>query len=73
MNETRTEAAPHGLPQLLTVADVARALHVGRSTVYEWHRDGRLPGFRLGSGHGGLRFDLAEVRSFLESRREGQP
>ncbi len=72
MNGIRSEAAHHSLPQLLTVADVARALHVGRSTVYEWHRDGRLPGFRLGSGHGGLRFDLTEVLRFLESRREGQ-
>lgn len=58
------------LPELVTVQDLARRLRVGRSTVYAWHAEGRLPAYRLGEGHGGLRFSLADVQAFLEARRE---
>ena len=58
------------LPVLLTVQDIARRFHVGQSTIYEWHRLGRLPAYRLGDGTGALRFSLEDVLAFLEAQRE---
>ena len=62
--------APEALPALVTVQDIARQLRVGKSTVYGWHSEGRLPAFRLGDGRGALRFLLSDVIAFVESRRE---
>ena len=58
------------LPVLVTVEDIARRFCCGRSTVYEWHRTGRLAAYRMGDGQGGLRFALDDVLAFLQKRRE---
>lgn len=60
--------AENRLQRLLRVSDVCAAWKVGKSTVYELHAAGRLPGYRIG---GALRFDADEVRRFLDSCREG--
>jgi len=35
-------------PPLMTVEDVAEYLRVKTSTVYEWAKDGKLPGAKVG-------------------------
>jgi putative molybdopterin biosynthesis protein len=50
---------------LLTVPEVADLLRVRESTVYTWAESGALPCYRVGRL---LRFDRAEVQSWLASR-----
>ena len=57
------------LPRLHRVREICESFAIGKSTLYELHASGRLPGYRIG---GALRFDADEVRRFLESCREGQ-
>lgn len=54
-------------PRLWTVEDLAFYLGVPVHTVYKWRSTGEgPPGYRIGRH---LRFDQAEVRRWLESRR----
>lgn len=39
-------------PKLLTVAEVAEQLNVGRDAVRSWIRQGKLRGYRFGEGKG---------------------
>jgi len=66
----RDERAVETLPSLLRVSDIARAFSLGKSSIYEAHSAGRLPGYRLGDGKGGLRFAVSDVLRFLAERRE---
>ena len=59
--------AADALPELVSVQDIARQLHVGKSTIYSWHAEGCLPAYRLG---GALRFALSDVLAFIDERRE---
>jgi excisionase family DNA binding protein len=55
----------------LTVQEVTRMLKVGRTTVYRWMREGRLPWRELASG-GGRRFRRSDVERLLQEPG-GQP
>ena len=54
--------------KLWTTREVAGYLDVAPATVLRRWRDGSLPGYRISSN--ALRFDPAEVRQWLEARRE---
>jgi len=58
--------ADEGAPGLWKVADVARALNVSRSTVYQLVMSGSLPGIYLTSGC--LRFRPEAIRKFISDR-----
>ncbi|MHB8420605.1 MAG: helix-turn-helix domain-containing protein [Myxococcales bacterium] len=65
---TAPHAAPDAVEQpLLTAEELAAALRVSRSWVYEAARNGILPCLRVGALK---RFDLAEVKAAL---RAGPP
>lgn len=50
------------LPQVLTAVEVAEALRVSKATVYRWHAEKKLPGFRVGQT---LRFRRSDVLAFM--------
>lgn len=56
------------VPELLTVAEVARWLRVNIRTIYRWVRAEQLPYIRLGRG---LRFTRAEVGAWIRRRSAG--
>lgn len=54
--------------KLLTVAEVAQRLNVGRDAVRSYIRQGKLRGYRFGEGKGcAWRVDAASVEAFLEA------
>ena len=56
---------------LLTPAQAAERLQITERTVYEWLREGRLPGHKIGRL---WRIDPKDLRAFLEgSRTHGAP
>lgn len=61
---------PQSLPdRFLTPVDVAELLGVPLETVYQWRRKRTGPrGFRVGRH---VRFDPADVRSWVEAQMEG--
>ena len=52
--------------RLLTAAELAVRLSVGKSTVYRMYAKGYLRAKPVGANLGGLRFDEAEVREALD-------
>lgn len=50
----------NGLPDVLTVDEIARYLRVSRTTVCRWCVQGRLPAFRIGRGWRVQRGDLEQ-------------
>jgi excisionase family DNA binding protein len=54
--------------QLLTVAEVAAALGVKRSTIYGWVDAGLIPHFKLGAL---LRFRQRDLEAWLEQNHRG--
>jgi excisionase family DNA binding protein len=50
----------------MTVEEAAEFLGVGRNTLYLAAREGRIPSFKVGAL---IRFDLDELRAWLESNR----
>ncbi len=54
--------------RLLTAREVADRLGLSVATVLRWHRDGRLPAFRLATGV--LRFDEADLERWIADRAE---
>jgi excisionase family DNA binding protein len=44
----RTDSRPINLGKILTVPQAAARLQVSERTVYEWLRDGKLPGRKIG-------------------------
>lgn len=59
--------------RLLTAADVADLLQVGRSTIYEWSRRGDLPCvvLRRGRGRAVRRWAPSDVEAFIRAGRSG--
>jgi excisionase family DNA binding protein len=53
-------------PQLLTLADVAKYLKIAERTAYQWVKDGRLPGFKLGNA---WRFDRADIEAWVQKHK----
>ncbi|MGF7239344.1 MAG: helix-turn-helix transcriptional regulator [Frankia sp.] len=64
----RSTAVRDAPDQLWTVAELAAYLRVPTNTIYKWRHLGEGPkGFRIGRH---VRFDPADVITWLESRRE---
>ncbi len=53
-------------PVLLTVADAARALAIGRTTMYELIRDGSIPVIHIGRS---TRVPVEAIRAFAYQRQ----
>lgn len=51
--------------ELLTVAELARELHVSADTIYRWSEQGDLPAIKLGRV---LRFRRADISGWLNAR-----
>jgi predicted DNA-binding transcriptional regulator AlpA len=61
---------------VLNYKQVAALTGMGKSQVYSLYKTGVLPGYRFGMGAKrpkGLRFDPADIRAFMDSRRQGPP
>ena len=56
------------IPRLLTVPEAAEFLGRGVNTLYLDCRVGRIPHYKVG---GAIRFDLDELRAWLEANRRG--
>jgi len=56
-------------PQLLSISEVAKLLHVHPNTVRNWTNKGMLRTYRLGS-RGDRRFALDDVLEFLNGHEE---
>lgn len=56
------------VPRLLTVVEAAEFLGISRNGLYIACRNGVVPHFKI---QGVLRFDLDELRSWLETTRRG--
>jgi len=54
------------MEQLLTVAEIAKYLHVSKSTVYDWTHVGFIPHYKLPRG---VRFKLSDVDKWLDRRK----
>ncbi len=57
------------LDGLLKPSEVARALGVSRSWLYQAAKEGRIPSLRLGGEDGPLRFVEADLRDWLHAAR----
>jgi excisionase family DNA binding protein len=62
MSEQAMEAVMSEVTTMMTAEELAKALRVSRSWVYEAARNGGIPCLRVGAL---LRFDLDEVKSSL--------
>ena len=58
----------HGLPQLLTSADVASICQLKPRTVVRLATEGRLPAPRI-DGHRSKRWHQADIKKWLETGR----
>ena len=67
MNADRQTVAE---PLLLTARETARTLAVCEKTLWALTRSGRLPVVRIGRG---VRYDVADVRRFIESAKAARP
>jgi excisionase family DNA binding protein len=57
---------------LLTVPEVAELLKLKEGTIRTWLRDGKLPGFILGSRQAGWRVRRSDIDRFIEETRQGK-
>jgi putative molybdopterin biosynthesis protein len=55
-------------PRLIKVSEAAEFLNLGRNTVYIAAREGRIPHYKIGDS---VRFDLDELRAWLQENRRG--
>jgi len=53
----------------LTVAELSEYLQIHRTTIYRMLREGRLPGFRIGSD---WRFSREAIDEWVRDRMEGK-
>lgn len=58
-----------GIPNALTVADIAFSLRVARSTVYRWLDNGWLKPLSRVSEAGGVMVSRATIKRFLRTPR----
>ena len=64
-----TNPAPHTpLPELLRPDEVAQLLRLSRPMIYKMAAEGILPSITFGRA---LRFDPADVKALIDSRRRG--
>jgi excisionase family DNA binding protein len=54
--------------KLLTVDELSEYLHVHRTTIYRLLKEGKLPGFRVGSD---WRFNLEEIERWQRDQMNG--
>lgn len=54
--------------RLVKVTEAAAFLGISRNGLYILARDGRVPSYRIGNS---VRFDLNELRAWLEENRRG--
>ncbi len=52
--------------ELMTLPEVARFLKIARRTAYLWAQQGRLPGFKVGTG---WRFKREDIDQWVEAQR----
>jgi len=57
-------------PMLLTVRQTAERLQVCSKTLWSLTRDGKLPAVHIGRA---VRYDVADIRRFVESAKGVQP
>jgi excisionase family DNA binding protein len=57
------------VPRLLTVVEAAEFLGMSRNAIYIACREGRIPHYKVNDWS--VRFDLDELRVWLESNRRG--
>jgi excisionase family DNA binding protein len=62
------KAEPLQSSVLLSPAQLARNLGLSVFTVYRLAESRKIPHFRLGSGHGCIRFDPAELDRWLQGQ-----
>jgi excisionase family DNA binding protein len=55
---------------ILTIAELSRHLRVHPTTIYRLLRQGRIPGFRVGSA---WRFNRSEIETWEHSQGEATP
>jgi len=55
-------------PKYLTVAELAAHLQIHKSTIYRLLREGKLPGFRIGSD---WRFAIEEIERWQRNQTSG--
>lgn len=68
MMETQRDSGPREAPHLLTRSELAQLLGVDASTLSRWANNGVGPRcIRLAAGT--LRYDLADVVAFIETRK----
>jgi excisionase family DNA binding protein len=60
---TQALTRENGIPQLLTIAQVADCLHLGITKVYEILRSGELPSVPIGGAH---RVSAAQLNAYVE-------
>jgi excisionase family DNA binding protein len=53
---------------MLNAAEVAKLLGLSPRAVYDLAASGRLASYRLGAGHGALRFEPADALSTIKRR-----
>jgi excisionase family DNA binding protein len=53
----------------LTVAELSEYLHIHRTTIYRMLREGRLPGFRVGSD---WRFSLEAIKEWARNQMRAE-
>lgn len=54
--------------ELMTTAEVAKALHKDTRTIQRWAKAGRLPSRKLSAATGTYVFDRADVEALLAER-----
>ncbi|MEZ6033415.1 MAG: helix-turn-helix domain-containing protein [Planctomycetaceae bacterium] len=71
MPKSRKSIADYESPseRLLNVADVAEQLSISQSLVYQIVDAGKIPFLRIGIGRGSIRFQSADIKTYLDSCR----
>jgi len=54
--------------QILTTKELCEYLKLTEVTIYKYAKEGKIPGFRVGSR---WRFDKDQIDEFLKSKEEG--
>ena len=52
--------------ELMTLSEVAEYLKIAERTAYGWVKEGKLPGFKLGSA---WRFDKADIQKWVQEQK----
>jgi excisionase family DNA binding protein len=60
---------PNTRVRILTVSELSEYLNVHRTTIYRLLREGKLPGFRLGSD---WRFSVDAIEQWQRDQNEGR-